>query len=121
MLPFKVNKGFLAQAKIITSGLNVGELHSQCERMLRLSPDSFVFLYSRVGVTVVPAISVMGTTGNPTELYSRSAARFFEEHFESFIGDGSISAPSVDVLEGIRERFEARTLLYLQAKSRFSF
>jgi hypothetical protein len=114
---FRVEKGFLAQAKIDTPRLDLKSLHSQCERMLSLSPESFVFLYSREGVTVVPAIAVMGTKERPSELYSRSAARFFEEHFQSFIGDRAISAPREDVLEGLRERYDARSLLYLQAKS----
>jgi hypothetical protein len=114
---FKVEKGFLAQAKIDGPRFDLHSLHSQCERMLRLSPDSFVFLYSKDGVTVIPAVSVIGTREHPSGLYSRSATRFFEEHFESFIGDRKISAPSEDVLEELRERYEARSLMYLQAKS----
>ena len=117
---FKVEKGFLAQAKIDTPLMDLRSLHSQGERMLSLSPDSFVFLYSREGVKVVPAVAVIGTQMHPSELYSRSAARFFEEHFQSFIGDRAISAPRLDVLEGLRERYEARSLLYLEASSDIS-
>lgn len=113
---YNVRKGFLAQAKIIDSWfIDFRELHSQCERMLKLSPASFVFLYSKKGVTVVPAISVVATSANPTELYSRNAARFFEEHFESFIGDRNIAVPKIEALDELRGRYEARSLLYLAA------
>jgi len=114
---FKVNKGFLAQAKIASRLTDIVGLHSQCGRMLDLSPDSFVFLYGADGVIVVPAVSVMGANSHPSELYYRSAARFFEEHLESFIGDRNISGPSADTLRDLRERYEARSLLYLQARS----
>ena len=117
---FKVKKGFLAQAKIIRPGLNLDDLQRQCEKMLTLSPDSFVFLYSISDVVVVPAISVVSANAQPTDLYSRTVARFFEEHFESFIGDRNISAPIPDTLENLRERYEARSLLFLQAASEFS-
>lgn len=116
---YSVKKGFLAQAKIVTSYINIKSLHSQCERMLKLSPDSYIFLYSRERVVVVPAISVIGTSLRPTELYSKSAARFFEEHFKSFIGDKSLTAPDISTLEKLREQYEARNLLYLHAKSNF--
>lgn len=112
---YSVRKGFLAQAKMVDNRfLDYRDLHRQCESMLSLSPASFVFLYSKRGVTVVPAISVIGATADPTELYSRTAARFFEEHFESFIGDRNISAPQIEMLEALREHYDSRHLLYLR-------
>lgn len=116
---FAVSKGFLAQAKLIRNGSagNINELKQQCEKMLSLSPASFVFLYGADGVRVVPAISVMGSNVGPLELYSRSAQSFFEEHLKCFIGDRNIDAPTPETLRALRERFNVRSAIILQAKS----
>jgi hypothetical protein len=116
---FTVSKGFLAQAKLIRddSAGDVRELKLQCERMLNLSPDSFVFFYRKNGVRVIPAISVVGSSMDPLQLYSRSAQRFFEEHLQCFIGDRNIDAPTPKTLNALRERFDARSAIFLQAKA----
>lgn len=63
-------------------------LKEQCNKMLDLSPDSYVFLYSRKSISVVPAVSVVGADKwIPHDLSSRSITRFYEEHFQCFIGD----------------------------------
>ncbi len=112
---FSVKKGFLAQAKMTNKRFDANELRVQCERMLQLSPASFVFLYGLRGVSVVPAISVIGSRREPDALYSKTAAQFFEEHFESFIGDRAISAATPEALEDLLRRYESHSLLYLQA------
>jgi hypothetical protein len=48
---FAVNKGFLAQAKMIepedrVARNEVNRMVAQCEQMLRYTPDAFLFLYS---------------------------------------------------------------------------
>jgi hypothetical protein len=117
---YVLDKGFLVQAKLIEptatmSRAELARMSQQCEIMLSMSPDSFVFLYARQGISVVPAISVVAAIGarNPHELYSRSVSRFFEEHFESFVGDRRLSAPDIKSLESIRLAFAARSLLNL--------
>jgi len=120
---FIVQKGFLAQAKLIepNHGFSRDEferLKEQCALMLKLTPDSFIFLYSKGGVAVIPAISVVSSEPrNPHEFYSRSISRFYEEHFESFIGDARINEPSTQALENLRRTWEARRLLYLEARA----
>jgi hypothetical protein len=115
---YSVSKGFLAQAKRIDPNEIMASrdwtaMKSQCEKMLELSPDSFVFLYSKEGISVVPAISVVGaSTWNPHDLSSRSITRFYEEHFQCFIGDRQISSPTIETLREL----EARRLLYLAAR-----
>ena len=65
---FSVKKGFLAQAKRVEpstpyKAAESARLKSQCKKMLRHTPDSFVFLYSaQSGITVVPAVTVLGVT-----------------------------------------------------------
>lgn len=119
---FKVDKGFLAQAKLLDPRqgfpkLEFNRLKAQCELMLKRTPDSFVFVYSRGGVVVVPAISVVSSEPrNPHDFYSRSVPRFFEEHFESFIGDRRLHAASPEMLDSLRQEWSARSLLYLEAR-----
>ena len=114
---FEVSKGFLAQAKLVRPDrrINMGELRDQCEKMLELSPTSFVFLYGPNGVRVVPALAVTSSNEDPDKLYSRSAQRFFEEHFQCFIGDRRISAPNVAILDLLKNGFGARRALLIEA------
>lgn len=116
---FTVSKGFLAQAKLIRNGSagNLKELKRQCEKMLELSCDSFVFLYGPNGVRVVPALAIVGTTVEPLQLYNRSAQRFFEEHLQCFIGDRNIKCPTPQTLDALRTRFETRSAILIQASS----
>lgn len=115
---FTVSKGFLAQAKMVRGryGVNMRDLREQCERMLNLSSASFVFLYSREGVRVIPAVAVLGSDANLLDHYSRSASRFFEEHLECFIGDRNIQSATPDSLEALCERYECRSALLLRAE-----
>lgn len=115
---FRVSKGFLAQAKLIRNGSagDLNELKRQCDKMLNLSPDSFVFLYAEWGVRVVPAISVIGSQVEPLQLYTRSAQRFFEEHLQCFIGDRNIHSASPGALIDLREKFDARSAIAIEAK-----
>lgn len=119
---FSVRKGFLAQAKLIEPATimprrEFGLMKAQCDSMLKRTPDSFVFLYARDAIAVVPAVSVVSSNlRNPHEFYSRSISRFYEEHLESFIGDRRLYAPTPEMLEGLQREVDARTLLYLEAR-----
>lgn len=116
---FAVSKGFLAQAKLIKTGstVDVPKLQEQCAKMLHLSSASFVFLYGENGVRVIPAISVRGAKVDLLQLYSRSAQRFFEEHFQCFVGDPAIHTASPHALEALCEQYNARTAILLQAEA----
>jgi hypothetical protein len=116
---YRVSKGFLAQAKLAgsLSGQEMNRLRTQCENMLKLTPESYVFLYAINGVRILPAISVLSARDRDlTELYNRSIQRFFELHFESFIGDRRLSSPSADQLDGLLKKYEVNHILYLAAK-----
>jgi len=114
---YKVAKGFLAQAKLLRKGDidSVKDLQEQCEKMLKLSPDSFVFLYDTESVRVVPAVSVISSDFSPTEHYSRAASRFFADHLECFVGDRNISSATPEGLEKLIEKYHARSALLIQA------
>jgi hypothetical protein len=120
---FNVSKGFLAQAKLIRPGRSdvraeFERLRAQCDRMLSVSPASFVFLYADWGVTVVPAVSIWSSEPRDIfDFYSRGIARFFEEHFESFIGDRRLYAPTRNVLEGLLSEANPRRVLLLEVNT----
>ena len=80
-----------------------------------VSPASFVFVYSDEGVRVTPAISVVASNGDPSQLYDRSAQRFFEEHLECFIGDRRMDWPTPETLTALREQRIARSALLIRA------
>ena len=121
----RVDKGFLAQAKLHQNGSKIPKseyerMQEQCEDMLRITPDSFVFIYSNEDIRVVPAITIYSCNYvDPYDLYTRSVARFYEEHFSCFIGDRRISTPSIDVLisEAIDIEFHAKKVLALYASA----
>ena len=116
---YRVRKGFLAQAKRADrlDRQEMTRLQDQCERMLDLTPESYVFLYRREGVRVLPAISILSANvSDLAELYNRSIQRFFELHLESFIGDRRFSSPSADQLGRLLKEYRVSHVLYLAAK-----
>jgi hypothetical protein len=118
---YSVEKGFLAQAKMVDSDWEMSpaefkRMKAQCDTMLTVSPDSFVFVYSPSQIKIVPASAVAATTDFETTFdlnryYSRSITTFYEEHFGCFIGDHRISSPTIELLRRMRGRY----LLLLQA------
>lgn len=112
---YSVKKGFLAQAKMehrIQAEFN--KLRKQCEQMLTISPDSFVFVYSCNGIYIIPAIAVVSSE-TYQNIYYRYISTFFMMHLECFVGDRKISSPIIDVLDVIRKEYNARSLLHLSA------
>ena len=120
---YRLVKGFLAQAKMIDandgppSEKEYQRLQSQCQQMLCVTPDAYVFLYGRNAVTVVPAVSVVSATRcNPHQLFTKSAAGFFQDHFECFIGDPRISAATMRDLERLVQKYNLRRGYILEAR-----
>jgi len=119
-----IDKGFLAQAKRLGPGASMDargreDLVRQSGKMLDFTPDAFVFLYSTRGVSVVPAVEVVGNGGRGLRgLHSRSLPRFYEEHLECFVGDRNLGTPTEAGLNDLRIRVQARRLLYLTARRR---
>lgn len=90
-------KGFLAQAKRDKGGRSMGRLRQQCEQMLEVTPDSFVLLYDKKGVKVLPALLFAGGSLGLHHAEPWELSRFFAAHFGSFIGDRKL---------GVRNRKE---------------
>ncbi len=106
---YHVKKGFLAEVKRIEPKHQFGRqewgrMKSQCEQMLSITTESFVFIYARAEITVVPALAIVSATArpNPHEFHSRTALRFYMDHFECFVGDLKISTADIETLERLR-------------------
>ncbi|CAD5920406.1 hypothetical protein L2E68_17130 [Planktothrix agardhii 1029] len=117
---YQVKKGFLAQSKLIEpsenfSRANFEKMREQCEKMLKHSSASYVFLYSQQsGITIIPAIEVLGARNcNPHELTNRTMRQFYKEHFECFIGDRAIQSATPQALRELSERFDARSAILI--------
>ena len=115
---YRVTKGFLAQAKRVEHDQRItprewDRMVQQCEQMLTITAESFVFIYSRSGIIIVPALTITSATTptNPHEFYSRTALRFYKDHFECKVGDRAVSSADIETLE----RLKARHALYLGA------
>lgn len=121
---YKVRKGFLAQAKRtnIWGDISRAEwkrMTDQCKTMLSLTAASFVFVYTPKKIIVLPALAVVSAQqwSNLNDFYSRNLVRFYEDHFESFVGDAAIDAADIRVLEKLRQEHLARSALLLLAKA----
>jgi len=103
---FQLKKGILCQAKKEDSWINLKSkrypttvkfsknsefirLHGQVSKMLQITSDSFVMIYSKREFVVVPASSVHGLNVDGV-LYAKRIGNFFKEFLMCFIGDVGI-------------------------------
>ena len=108
---YRVKKGFLAQAKRAEpdgrfSGRDWDRLCLQCEKMLRRTPDSFVFVYSiSEGIRIFPAISILGLeSGNVFDLYRPQNIKLFSKsHLECYIGDPRLNSTNIETLDALAD------------------
>jgi hypothetical protein len=90
-------KGFLVQAKISDKLVRHSDLDEDCEKMLRRSAASYVWLYEKNGVRIVNAQDVVKRgSKSPKVLDSRRASTVFARTLECTEGDFGIGLPSVD-------------------------
>lgn len=132
---FEISKGFLAQAKRENYGIFVQKgfmgativsfchdnefqrLNRQADKMLSVTPDSFIIVYSVKGFVLVPASSVTGLKRNG-KLYAKPVDRFFKEYLMCFIGDCRLKAYDDQSLESLRIETNARTAIMFQIYER---
>lgn len=118
---YKVKKGFLAQAKKVEPGKfsrqEWDRLIDQCEEMIKRTPDSFVFVYSKKKrISIFPAISVLSSGSMDIfDLYHRSMQNFFENHLECFIGDPRIDSTDIRTLDVLAD-LPVRRVLHLTGR-----
>ncbi|GAH32843.1 unnamed protein product, partial [marine sediment metagenome] len=124
---FKQSKGFLSQAKREDKGIFIEKkeyptvvsfshdsrfkkLNKQVSKMLEITPDSFVFVYSPKGFVVVPASSIKKLKAKG-KLYGKPVSLFFKEYLMCFIGDHGLKAHDDNTLESLRKKTNARTAI----------
>jgi hypothetical protein len=90
-------------------------LFAQCQAMLSITADSFVFVYCSDGIFVVPAISIVSLEvgGRPLNIYAKRLRYFMMDFMQCFLGDALISAVDDDSLRKARERVRARSAMML--------
>lgn len=129
---FKQSKGFLAQAKSERQGISIYRgpfgvngvtipvsnkpdgLRTQATRMLSITPDSFIIIYSVSGFVVVPASAIQGLSYRSAQLYGKPLDRFFKEFIMCFVGDPKLKAWDNQTLEKIRRETYARSAILFQ-------
>jgi hypothetical protein len=100
----------------MTQASEFERLRDQCQKMLIVTPDSFVFLYSKQAIRIVPASSIVGTSAEHlNSLSTRTIGRFFAEYVECFVGDPKFNAPTLEAFYAVAERYEVRQGLYVHA------
>lgn len=129
--PTTVSKAFLVQAKVGSVyqsdrgeeylRATSNDLVRQAKAMLRLSSDSFVFVYSKAGIACVPAYQVVLANSNTVDTGTypfHSVGRFFEECFKCFVGDHKISPVALKAsnLEDYAAKLRAKAALVLTVK-----
>lgn len=91
-------------------------LKVQCELMLKVTPDSFVYLYCSDDIYVIPACAVDGKsrTGTKVNFYCKNFKAFFSDYLKSFIGDIHLDGTTDKDFDELIKRANSRQLLYLQ-------
>ena len=104
----RVVKGFLAQAKRQEPGSKLvrsewDRLQIQCRKMIRHTPESFVFVYSLNGVYMIPAVKVLSCT-DIEDLHTLHLKELvvYRSPFECFIGDPRVDSATPAALEHLR-------------------
>lgn len=123
---FQITKGFLTQAKDAKAGVDLGihktisftnqkefeRLKKQVDKMLAITPDSYVFVYSTKGFMVVPAISVKGLDSLNRPLLGKPIGDFFADFLRCFVGDARLNDFENETLDRlIKEKEEASPLV----------
>lgn len=119
--PLKLNNASIAYEKTGTIEFpfpksEFDRLNRQCELMLKITPDSFVYLYHTDDIYVVPAVAVNGSPylGPTVKYYCKNFKSFVSEYFRSFIGDRKLNGIKDGDFERLLTETNARQLLYFQ-------
>lgn len=91
-------------------------LKGQCELMLRVTPDSFVYLYGTEDIYVIPACAVEAKSrkGSRVKFYCKNFKAFISDYLKSFIGDINLTGTTNQDFENLMIRGDSRQLLFLQ-------
>lgn len=109
-------KGFLAQSKFERKG-EFGDLwldnrvKYQADRMLQVTPESFIFVYHKKGFYVMPARVVRNVSPNVTGVkgFGIPIVEFFKNFLICFLGDNNLKAYDDQTLEDLKRKLQVRS------------
>lgn len=122
---YSVKKGFLAQAKRLDLGKRLDnsdhrKLLNQCERMLKITPSSTVFLYNQRGVHPIPATAVLSLRSHELwEIVTYSQRILYYDFAICWFGDSRLQATDAISLEGLRTLVDAETAVRFIGRGRY--
>ncbi|EHF8262919.1 hypothetical protein ACXEI8_005082 [Klebsiella pneumoniae] len=99
------SKGVLIQSKRVDEGIAMTvhghrELLRQCDKMLNITPASFVFNYTKSGMRCASAMRIAGELSPMlNDSCNLTSYRFFLELFRCTIGDRNITSAQFDDLQ----------------------
>lgn len=131
---FQQRKGFLSQAKREGGGIEVNRtgyraikinfsknkeftrLEDQTEKMLGITPDSFITVYSQSGIYVVPACDIHALQASNVEVYGKRIGSFLKEFLLCYVGDTRLTAYDDDTFRELVKKTKSRTGIMFQLK-----
>ncbi|MGG4604634.1 hypothetical protein ACLPHM_07565 [Paenalcaligenes sp. Me131] len=99
------SKGVLIQSKRVDDGVEMTasshkELLSQCDKMLNITPDSFIFNYTKSAMRCASANRIAGASNRIlNDSCNLTSYRFFLELFRCTTGDRRITSAKFDDLQ----------------------
>lgn len=99
------SKGILIQSKRVDKGTAMtakdhSELLGQCDKMLGITPASFVFNYTKSGMRCAPALKIAGASSRILhDSCNLTSYGFFLELFQCNFGDRNITSAKFDDLQ----------------------
>jgi hypothetical protein len=111
---YRVTKGFLAQAKLGARRPAPRGIVEQCDRMLDVTPEAFVFRYDRTGIMVTSAAAAVASDGELDQLRWKPFSEFLLDFMTSFVGDRRLRAATVQELERLVAEHRARMGLHIR-------
>lgn len=139
---YNIKKGFLIQAKVddtirktvavsilqggrnpisgIFPGQNKKEferLSNQSTSMLKVSPDSFILIYSKKGFFVLPASNIPSINNyKQCDFFVKPIKYFFQQFLLCFVGDLNLGQLTEDKMIKLIEEIQAKNLLTLYGR-----
>ncbi|UOE77160.1 hypothetical protein [Parageobacillus thermoglucosidasius] len=124
----KITKAFLAQAKVCKikkskQGIQITgydrRIINQAKKMLNITSDSFIFLYTNKGIYVTPAFGIVLNNSKKIDskkLYYKSIGGFYKEFLKCFVGDHKLAElyNKPNDLKEIAKGVNANRVLYIQ-------
>lgn len=91
-------------------------MYRQCEEMLKVTSDSFVFIYSSDDLYVIPASAVVSAPhyNKRQKYYCKNFKLFMTDYLKSFIGDVTLRGIADRDFEQIKQRTNARNIVEFQ-------